>query len=674
MRAAAALGVLLAITIGLHWRLTFSSRYTWLENPDQAFQARPWFELEAREWHAGRPPLWNPYEVAGQSLIGEVQPGVVNPLNWPLFAMPLRDGQIRLEVLHWWWVLLHWVAAVFAYFLCRDLKCGYAASMVGAAAFAFVGYIGWAGTPYFITSSLWFPLVLLFLTRVARGERPVSNAAMCGAALGASFLGGHHNVPIYSAVVTGACWLWIVGRRWQDRRLRIAAPLCFVVCALASAAQSVPAIEYGRGAVRWSGAPEPQRWGDAIPYSVHEEYSLAPKAIAWMVVPGIALHANTFVGAVALGLALAGLWWGRKRPEVQLCGFVVIVAIVLALGKHTPLHWLAYRFIPMVEKARYPAMAIVLAQAAIAALAAIALGLPRESLRRAAAPFAICGALGLGAFYWTLRAGRLPEGHPAWVVGVAALAMAVVLRWGRAWPAAALVVLLCEAAFLPTVAVRPREFPGSYASLIESQKDLVSFFRSRPGWFRVEFDEEVVPYNFGNLYGFEQWGGYTASMPVRIHRALGDPSVNRMYGVRYQVGKAAAARPGQVEVFQSRTGVKVFEDPRIHDPISVKRDAPCAVPDRLRIVSREPGASVVEGEFGCDGLLVMGDPYDRGWKAWVDGNRVPLQEFDCGTRAVQVKAGSRRIEFRYLPTSVLVGFSLTALGLGVVLTARRIGV
>ena len=131
MRTTAALAILLALSIGVFWKLTLSDRYTWLENPDQALQARPWFEYEAREWHSGRIPLWDPYELAGQTLIGEVQPGVVNPLNWPLFAAPLRDGHIRVSVLRWWWVLLHWVAAVFCYLLCRELKCGVAASIVG---------------------------------------------------------------------------------------------------------------------------------------------------------------------------------------------------------------------------------------------------------------------------------------------------------------------------------------------------------------------------------------------------------------------------------------------------------------------------------------------------------------------------------------------------------------
>jgi hypothetical protein len=662
MRNAAALVLLLAISIGLYWKLTLSDRYTWLENPDQALQARPWFDYEARELHAGRIPLWDPYQVAGQTLIGQVQPGVVNPLNWPLFAMPLRDGHIPPVILHWYWVLLHWVAAVFAYLLCRDLKCGVAASMVGAAVFAFLGYIGWAGTPYFLTSSIWFPLVLLFFARVWRGERQIGNAAACGAALGASFLGGHHNVPIYSTVLLGVLWLALLVRRPRERRLWSAAALCLAVCALVSGVQALPAIEYGRQALRWSGTPEPQRWQERVPYSVHAEYSLKARSLPGMVVPGLAVHANSFIGIAALGLAFAAIFLRWKSPDVRLCAFVALLGLLLALGKDTPVHWLAYRFVPLVEKARYPAMAIVLSQAGIAALVAQALSTPAQMLRKAAGVFAAIGIAGLALYFALDALHRVPAGHRAWVGAVLALATAAVLRWGHASPIAILALVLVEAAINPPPILRPREFAGSYASLIESQADIAGFLKRQPGWFRVDIDEDAIPYNFGDLHGIEQFNGYVASMPERIHSMMGDARTPRLYGVQYRVAKAPS-NDAQVEVFQSRSGLKVFRDPRIGEPLWVYREAPCGSPDRLRVVRRLPGASAFEGDLACAGLLVVGDPYYKGWRAWVDGRRTPIQEFEGGTRAVRVAAGRHRVEFRYEPLSVYLGAALTALGL-----------
>src|SRR5439155_12573901 len=94
------------------------------------------------EFHAGRFPLWSPYEWGGQPLIGQMQPGVACPLNWILFSLPLDDGWIQQPYIHWYFVLLHYLGGVFCYWLCRDLKRTFRASIFAGAAFGLVGYMG----------------------------------------------------------------------------------------------------------------------------------------------------------------------------------------------------------------------------------------------------------------------------------------------------------------------------------------------------------------------------------------------------------------------------------------------------------------------------------------------------------------------------------------------------
>ena len=60
--------------------------------------------------------------------------------------------------------------------------------------------------------------------------------------------------------------------------------------------------------------------------------------------------------------------------------------------------------------------------------------------------------------------------------------------------------------------------PGSYTATIRGQADIAGFLKAQPGWFRVDFDDNDVSYNFGNLYGIEQFGGAGSSLPLRIHR------------------------------------------------------------------------------------------------------------------------------------------------------------
>jgi hypothetical protein len=676
-RTVGALAFLLALTVGFYRQLTLIPGYTWLENPDQALQVRPWLDYEARELHAGRLPLWDPYQVGGQSLIGQVQPGLANPLNWILFAMPLRAGHIPLNVLHWYWVLIHWAAAAFCFALCRDLGAGVGASILGASVWAFGGFMGHSGTPQFLMSALWIPIILLFFARVFRGQRPRGSAALCGAAMGLAFLGGHHNIPIYTGVMMGGLWLWYLVSGWlataSARQRIIHAGIFAIVCFLVSAVQMLPAIEYGRHAIRWAGAPEPQRWKDKIPYSIHAEYSLRARSIPGLVVPGLTLHANPFVGIVALSLALTAVYLRWRSRRVRLLATVALGALMLALGVDTPLHGIAYLLIPMVEKARYPAMAIVISQAGIAALAALglhALSHATVIYRRptaywlagfSAAIFAIYGALFL--------LHRAPIAHPTWIIGAVALVFAVLLYlWPRStqasvWTlsAAALVLFFVEVSTVPLPIQRQNQ-PDSLLKPLADVSDIADFLHRQSGWFRMQIDEDAIPANFGDFYGIEQVDGYLASMPVNIHRILGEHEMPRWFGVEFYIGRKPA-KPEQIEVFQSRTGIKVYRNPGIEQPLWTEHDSPCTSGDHVQVIERTPGAMTIDADLKCDGRVVAGDPWFQGWRAQIDGKRVRIQEYAGVIRAVPVAAGKHRIEFQYRPGSVYWGAALSACGL-----------
>ena len=674
---------LLALDAGIFWKLTLSSRYTWLENPDQALQVRPWLDYEARELHAGRIPLWDPMQVGGQSLIGQVQPALANPLNWVLFAMPLaKDGHIPLGTIHWYWVLIHWAAAVFCYWLCRDMGAGVPAAVLGASIFAFAGYIGHSATPQFLMSALFGPLIVLFFARVFRDENPLANAALSGAAMGLAFLSGHHNIPIYTAVVMAGLWGWLLAARWRDRRFWIAAAAFGLLAVLVSAVQILPALEYGRQALRWAGAPQALHWNDRIPYSVHSEYSLYGRSIPGFVIPELMVHANPFVGVVAVTLALAAIWLRWSSRNVRLLAAVAMGALLLALGADSPLHRLAYTVFPMVEKARYPAFAIAICQVGVAALAALGLDsvLVSGRLRGRLALWPACFGAAVLAMYGVLALMHRPEWtKPLWMVAVLALIFAGFL-WRGGWALAPAAVAIFVAESL-TIAqpIEVRRTPGSFENLMAAQADIGRFLKTRPGWFRVEFDSEAVPYNFGDWYGIEQFNGYLASMLERTHHMLGRSETPRYFGIRYRV--AAKPGPGEVEAFRSASGLAVWERPGVGEPVWVERYPPCPAPAQVRIEARAGGEMTIDTRLSCPGLLVTGDPYYRGWRALLDGRRVPIREYDGVIRAVDVPAGDHRIEYRYRPTSVISGAALTLLGMVLTATAtiylwrvRRAGV
>src|SRR5262249_21279212 len=70
---------------------------------------------------------------------------------------PLRNGWIRQSFLHWYFVLIHFQAALFCYWLCRDLKRSRAASLVSGLVFGLGGFVGTNGWPQMLNGAVWAP-------------------------------------------------------------------------------------------------------------------------------------------------------------------------------------------------------------------------------------------------------------------------------------------------------------------------------------------------------------------------------------------------------------------------------------------------------------------------------------------------------------------------------------
>ena len=371
--------LMLAIVAGFYWELTLTRQFDWIWGPDLASQVLPWFQVQARAWNHGTIALWDPYEWAGQPLLGQAQPGAAYPLNWILFALPLRhDGSIRWWALQWYFVVMRFMAMAFCYLLCRDLRRSRAASLLAGAVFTFGGFIGTTGWPQWINGALWLPLVFLFLLRAGRGEQSLRNAVLSGTFLGVAWLSGHHQAPMFVMLAAAGTWLYFIFRATRpDWRMARAAALAFAFAILTGALQILPAYEYGHLAKRWVGAPEALSWNQPVPYSVHQTYDLKLFDLPGIVFPRVQTHVSPFVGLVALALALLALAVGCRRSRVQgaprLLGAVGLGGLIYALGQHSVFQGFLYSLIPELDKARVASAAIVVFQFAVAVLAAFGL-------------------------------------------------------------------------------------------------------------------------------------------------------------------------------------------------------------------------------------------------------------------------------------------------------------
>jgi hypothetical protein len=90
--------------------------------------------------------------------------------------------------------------------------------------------------------------------------------------------------------------------------------------------------------------------------------------------------------------------------------------------------------------------------------------------------------------------------------------------------------------------------------------------------------------------------------------------------------------------------------------------------DRASVTGYEAGRIRLETSTGAAGLLVLSEPYYPAWKAYVDGERVPLYRADYLLRAVPVPAGEHRVELRYESWTLRLGTAISLLT-GLVLAA-----
>ncbi len=120
---------------------------------------------------------------------------------------------------------------------------------------------------------------------------------------------------------------------------------------------------------------------------------------------------------------------------------------------------------------------------------------------------------------------------------------------------------------------------------------------------------------------------------------------------------ARLARPG----FDPRRQVLLpcgLDDPPAH------RGTPGAAPaGTVRFLDAPPDAVRLEVTAPRDCWLFLGDTYDPGWSASVDGREAEIHPANLGGRAVRIPKDTREVHFTYAPRSFRMGTALSILGL-----------
>ena len=719
--ALAAPALLLVIYIGFFWKLTLTDQFTWLDSPDFANQVLPWYQFEAGEWHKGRFPIWDPYEWAGQSLIGQAQPGVAYPPNWILFLLPLDKGWIRQVYLQWYFVLIHYMGGLFCYLLCRDLKRSRPASLLAGTAFGITGWMGATEWPQMLNGGVWAPVVFLYLLRVVRGERPLVNGGLAGAFLGVAFLSGHHQIPIYITLASAGVWIYSFCTARGNRRTIFSAAVLFgVFLVLVSAIQMLPAYEYGRLSHRWVGAREPVGWDTPVPYTVHSNFAMFPTTLIGMVIPTIVRNASAYVTAVVVALGFLAVVSCFRERMVRVLAAVALGGLLFSLAQFAVIHGVIYALIPMVEKARSASFGIFIFHFGIIVLIAFGIDTYLDIdilwIRRVILTLLILSGaillaelvLGMTHVEKALDLDRIAAGA---YYGLLLAALLYAWRRGHLSPRASLtclVLLLALQAGLETGFSWPhRDRPSEYLKKMSENSDIVAFLRAQLRFVRLEVNDQEIPYNFNDWHGIDTFNGYLASLVDNVGEVQGDYRARMMAGANFWIG-SKPLRENQQQLFVGASGIKVYSNPEafpeswiVHQAVGIAHKAvldnlqkydlsqlrrltfvrdvtppvleKCAASDWSEVTVRTSQRVRIEAALSCTGMVILDDAYYPGWVATVDGRSAPIYEAYGFLRGVVAPAGRHRIEMRYRPKSVIWGAILSGLGVAGACVLSRFG-
>ncbi len=400
-----------------------------LEAEDTARIFLHWNPFAFGELAKGHVVLWNPHTFAGAPFLAGFQPGLLYPPNWlHIVFTPARA--INLGI-----VLHVFLAGLWTFCWTRERGLHHVACVFAGLVFMFCGahflqlYRG--HLPHLHTL-IWAPLVFLAIDGVV-ATRELRWTLVGAVAVAMQILAGNVQYAHYTAMIAG-CYAF---GRWLGAGLswRLVPPLAgiYVGGACLAAVQLWPGI-----------AAVPESLRASLSYATAAGGALPPENMLTFAMPALLgdemtvpywgrwtlSETSLFVGMAACVVAVYGLVRGERWHALASAAMVVI-ALALAFGDHTPLFRLLYDHMPGFQSVRGVAKFGVLASAFVAMLVAIGFDrLLREArCSHGVVALTLCGGGLLVASGWMVRADCSRGGTGLWTSLMNASEILADARW-----------------------------------------------------------------------------------------------------------------------------------------------------------------------------------------------------------------------------------------------------
>lgn len=672
----------------------------------------------ARLHDGGTGLLWNRFGNCGQPFFGISSTGILYPANAAfLFLSP---GHALEAVMAFDFA----VAGIGAFFLCRELGCGRAASLCGALAFQFgnatIDLMTWGpqmGGPY-----VWLPASMLFTERLVRAPR-WRDAVALGATLALALLPGFPQAVLFNYQLIALRVAWVLVTRESARPVVGSAAVAggLVLAPLFAAVALFPGVEQARLSVR-NGPLSLEEMNQAVSLSL--DFLRKQVSGRWEIFNPILLVPWVIAFPALLRPARA------RATLFYLCAGLVYADLALGMdGALFP--W--YRTLPLGAIFREPARFVwmpAFCLTVLAGLGADALLWPKP---RAAGVVLRLALAGVGLWLFLLLS---PLGAPEKILigAIAGGTIAAALGWRRLGAGAVVLAVFVDVVVLPHAPFRrllaDPDVLGTHADLFATLRGRMS---PQDRVYVVPDDRSAAlgqktPALFGvpSLHDYEpQPSRRYAEFFVRMRGgrpmqslndfyyplAYGAPGFNRgmlaLAGVRYvvtdttpvnvsgivspadhPVARDATARAYEIGERTPRAvwvpGIAVVPNSQLllerlaQRPADAARRPLVEAAPRSGFVGQDLVAAPREVTFERDdpehvrlrvraparGFVLVSDQESPGWHATVDGSPAEIVRANYLFRVVEVPAGESVVEFRYAPRSVPVGAAVSLFAIG----------
>ncbi len=339
---------------------------------------------------------WNPYLFGGMPYVAAMHGDIFYPTFLMRMIMP-TDAAMT------WSFMLHlFLAGLFAFYFLKASGFNFYSSLFGGVAYMMSGQLASLVSPGHdgkLSVSALFPLTLWMLTLAMRKGKRWSWGVLA-LTVGLAILSPHPQLLQYLLLASAAFTIYLAvseSRSGTARNIvfkRMAFALGAVAIGLAiGAIQYLPVREY----VAWS-----PRAGGLASYETATSYAWPLKELFDVYLPqfsgmidaywgenAIHLHSD-YIGAVVLllsGAAFIGLGRDPRKGFLYFWIVTFVVALLWALGAHTPFYHIPYAIVPGTKYFRAPATVFFVGTMALAVLSAT--GVERVLTRRAGSRYAV---------------------------------------------------------------------------------------------------------------------------------------------------------------------------------------------------------------------------------------------------------------------------------------------